>query len=274
LLKPTEDGQGELASLPPPVKLRSNLDMIPGRLTIHKFENKISERWSGSYSGDPLSIRTITNIRSIAEDYAKLHGYDYVIIDTSPSLGVLNKVIISTVDGFLIPALPDMFSLYGIRNIGSALKAWKKEFDTLYGLISDDKRKKFPLKFVRFLGYTIYNAKKYTGVTDWDLALAHFNYAKQIPQTVKQFISLEVRDHLSEDQTSSPIGGKAVMHSHNTLPNMAQKYKKPIWDIPDLPNLDPVDVNTIRGNANTVYRPSKNAYRQFAESLIERIKTL
>jgi hypothetical protein len=55
---------------------------------------------------------------------------------------------------------------------------------------------------------------------------------------------------------------------------MAQKYKKPIWDIPDLPNLDPVDVNTIRGNANTVYRPSKNAYRQFAESLIERIKTL
>ena len=96
----------------------------------------------------------------IAEEYGVRFHYDFVIIDTSPSLGALNKLIISTVDGFLIPALPDMFSLYGIRNIGNSLKQWKKEFSTIYTLISDDKRKKFPPKFVRFLGYTIYNAKK------------------------------------------------------------------------------------------------------------------
>jgi cellulose biosynthesis protein BcsQ len=164
LLKPTEDGQGELTSTPPPYNLRTNLDLIPGRLTIHKFENKISERWSGSYLGESLSIRTITNIRSIAEEYSRLFDYEFVIIDTSPSLGALNKVIISTVDGFLIPALPDMFSMYGIRNIGSALKQWSKEFNTIYSLISDDKRTTFPTNFVRFLGYTIYNAKKYTGI--------------------------------------------------------------------------------------------------------------
>ena len=274
LLKPTEDGQGELNSMPPPVNLRTNLDLIPGRLTVHKYENKIAERWSGAYSGDPLSIRTITNIRTIAEEYAKIHNYEYILIDTSPSLGALNKVIISTVDGFLIPALPDMFSLYGIRNIGNALKLWKKEFDTLYGLISEDKRKKFPLKFVRFLGYTIYNAKKYTGVTEWDLAQAHYNYAKQIPETIETYISYEVREHLSKEQTNTPIGLKAVMHSHNTLPNMAQKYKHPIWEIPDLDTLDKEDSATIKGNSNTHYKPTKIAYRQFAESLIERIKTL
>ena len=274
LLKPTEDGQGELNSMPPPVNLRTNLDLIPGRLTVHKYENKIAERWSGAYSGDPLSIRTITNIRTIAEEYAKIHNYEYILIDTSPSLGALNKVIISTVDGFLIPALPDMFSLYGIRNIGNALKLWKKEFDTLYGLISEDKRKKFPLKFVRFLGYTIYNAKKYTGVTEWDLAQAHYNYAKQIPETIETYISSEVREHLSKEQTNTPIGLKAVMHSHNTLPNMAQKYKHPIWEIPDLDTLDKEDIATIKGNSNTHYKPTKVAYRQFAESLIERIKTL
>jgi cellulose biosynthesis protein BcsQ len=274
LLKPTEDGQGELTITPPTVKIKNNLDLIPGRLTVHKFENKISERWSGAYSGDPLSIRTITNIRTIAEEYARINNYEYVIIDTSPSLGSLNKIIISTVDGFLIPALPDMFSLYGIRNIGNALKLWKKEFNTLYGLISEDKRKKFPINFVRFLGYTIYNAKKYTGVTEWDLALAHYNYAKQIPETIEKYISSEVRDHLTEEQTSTPIGLKAVMHSHNTLPNMAQKYKHPIWEIPDLDNLEKEDIATIKGNSNTHYRPTKAAYRQFAESLIQRIKTL
>lgn len=274
LLKPTEEGQGELPSLPPPVNVRSNLDLIPGRLTVHQFEGKIAERWSGAYLGDSLSLRTITNIRTIAEKYSKAHEYDYILIDTSPSLGALNKVIISTVDGFVIPALPDMFSLYGIRNIGGALSQWKKEFNTIYGLISEGKRKRFPEKFVSFLGYTIYNAKKYTGVTPYDLAKAQYNFAQQIPETIEKFISPEVREHLPITLANLPIGGKSVMHSHNTLPNMAQKYKHPIWEIPDLENLEPEDISTIKGNSNTHYKPTKEAYRQFANSLIERINTL
>lgn len=273
LLKPTEDGQGELSNYPPPVPLRPNLDLIPGRLTIHKYENKISERWNGAYSGDPLAIRTITKIRTIAEDYAKIHNYEFVIIDTSPSLGSLNKVIISTVDGFLIPALPDMFSMYGIRNIGSALSQWNKEFKTLYGLISEDKRKQFPQNFVRFLGYTIYNAKKYTGATQWDLAQAHFNYAQQIPKTIEEFISSDVRDHLTREQANEPIGLTAVMHSHNTLPNMVQKYKCPIWRIPSLSMLDPEDRATITGN-RAIYEATKQKYEIFAKSFLDRIKTL
>lgn len=275
LLKPTEDGQGELPKTPPPVPINTNLDLIPGRLTIHKYENKISERWSGSYLGDALSIRTITNIRAIAEEYATAYNYDFIIIDTSPSLGSLNKVIISTVDGFVIPALPDMFSMYGIRNIGNALKQWKKEFDTIYSLISEDKRKKFPENFVRFLGYTIYNAKKYTGKSnnDWNLARAHYNYAQQIPETIENFISQEVRSHLTHDQINDPIGLTSVMHSHNTLPNMAQKYKQPIWKIPTLNNLDSDDRSTIMGNQAS-YIATKEGYTMFANSFIERVKTL
>lgn len=273
LLKPTEDGQGDLSILPPPVNLRPNLDLIPGRLTIHQFENKISERWSGSYLGDSLSIRTITKIRNIAEEHGEMNGYDFIIIDTSPSLGALNKIIISTVDGFLIPALPDMFSMYGIRNIGNALKQWNREFNTIYSLISDDKRTKFPRNFVRFLGYTIYNAKKYTGVTQWDLALAHYHYAQQIPSIIQEYISPEVRSHLNDAQVNEPIGGVSVMHSHNTLPNMAQKYKNPIWKIPSLPNLESTDKPTIMGNKR-IYEETKGKYINFANSFLNRINTL
>jgi cellulose biosynthesis protein BcsQ len=273
LLKPTEDGQGELPFPPPTVNLMPNLDLIPGRLTLHKYENKISERWSGAYLGESLSIRTLTNIRTIAEEYSRWNNYEFVVIDTSPSLGALNKVIISTVDGFLIPALPDMFSLYGIRNIGNALTQWSKEFKTIYGLISDDKRKKFPDNFVRFLGYTIYNAKKYSGTTPWDLAHAHYNYAQQIPATIGKFINPDVRSHLSEDQANNPIGLTSVMHTHNTLPNMAQKYKHPIWQIPSLENLDPSDRPTIMGNRG-VYESTRDRYIEFANRFLERVATL
>lgn len=128
ILKPAEDGTGDLNSLPEPIKITSNLDLIPGRLTLHKYEDQIARRWNGLYSREPLSIRTVTQIRAIASKYASDKLYDFVIIDTSPSLGVLNKVIISTVDGFVIPCLPDMFSLYGIKNIGNSLREWQHEW--------------------------------------------------------------------------------------------------------------------------------------------------
>ncbi len=276
LLKPTEEGTGDFEQLPPPfkVKIIPNLDLIPGRLTLHMYENKISERWSGAYQGDPLSIRTITRIRKLASIYAQNYGYDYIIIDTSPSLGVLNKVIISTADGFLIPCLPDMFSLYGIRNIGKSLSQWQKELTTIYQLISDQKRKYFPNELVQFLGYTVYNAKKYNGSSNsWNLATAHYNYAEQIPPIIEKYIPKHIRERLNDDMVKNPIGGTAVMHTHNTLPGMSQKYKSPIWKIPSLSNLTTKDKSTILGNRST-YENTKGNYKQFAEGLIERIQTL
>lgn len=273
LLKPTEEGTGELVIFPPPLNIKSNLDLIPGRLTLHKYEYKISERWSGAYQGDPLAIRTITRIRKIASEYSEKYNYDYVIIDTSPSLGALNKIIISTTDGFIIPCLPDMFSLYGIRNIGEALSMWKNELDVIYQLISDEKRKSFPSKFIQFLGYTIYNARRYEGKTRWNLAVAHDNYAQQIAPTIEKYISKEVRAHLSDDMIKEPIGGTSVMHSHSTLAGMSQKYRSPIWEIPSLSFLDVGDRSTVSGNRRR-YEDTKQAYIRFTEDVKIRIKTI
>lgn len=273
LLKPTEDGTGELEALPPPLELAENLDLIPGRLTLHLYEEKISSRWSDVYQGDPLAIRTVNRIRSIADEYAAAHGYDIVIYDTSPSLGSLNKAIISLVDGFIIPCNPDMFSLYGIRNIGNSLSIWKKQFDTIFHLLSDEKRRMFPDKFVSFLGFTIYNARKYTGQNNFDLATAHYNFAQQIPETVENFIGPDIRNHLSEEQLKSPIGSKAVMHSHSTLPSMAQKYHAPIWMVPSTIGLEGQDKSTISGNRGT-YESTQSKYHEFALAVLDRLSTL
>ncbi|WP_198947915.1 ParA family protein [Magnetofaba australis] len=161
LFKPVEDGADEPARLPPPHKITDKLGLIPGRLTLHRYEDKIASRWSEAFTGDPLAIRTISNIRQKSIQYAETHGYDYILIDTSPSLGILNKIIISTCDAFMIPCMPDMFSLYGVKNIGASLTKWNKEFETMYNLLSDTKRRPLPSKRVSFVGYTIYNAKKY-----------------------------------------------------------------------------------------------------------------
>lgn len=271
LLKPTEDGVSDINTISPPFKVAKNLDLIPGRLTLHMFEETIANRWSDAYQGVPLAIRTLTRIRTLATQYADEFGYDIVIFDTSPSLGILNKLIISTTDGFVIPCMPDMFSLYGIRNIGDALKKWKTQFDTLYSLLNKEKRELFPKDFVHLLGYTIYNAKKYAGKkNDWDLAVAHFNYAKQIPDTIEKYIDKSIWDTLLPNKLKEPIGDTAVMHTHNTLPNMAQKYHLPIWDVPNYAYLETDDISTIAGNRK-LYEMTRSKYEEFANDLLSRV---
>ena len=198
-----------------------------------------------------------------------------VVIDTSPSLGLFNKVIISTVDGFVIPCSPDMFSLYGIKNIGTRLKAWKTDFDMIYRLIGDPKRAKFPKNFVQFLGYVIYNARKRSDVGNkFKIPMAHYNYAQKIPTTIKEYISDELRNNLNEQLLKSPIGGNCIIHSHNTVPNFAQKYKHPIWELPDLEEIDESDSASITMNKNKDYYPTKENYRKFAKALIVRLNRL
>jgi cellulose biosynthesis protein BcsQ len=143
-LKATEDGTAEIDSPPVPVTLRENLDVIVGRLTLHTFEDTVSSRWNGFVSGDPLALRTLTRLRNLAQEAARTYDYDYVITDTSPSLGRLNRLIISTADGFLIPCTPDLFSLYGIKNIGNALGDWQKHFSKVRQVNDEQKLEGFP----------------------------------------------------------------------------------------------------------------------------------
>lgn len=273
LLKATEDGVSELDTQPPPKWLSKDLALLPGRLSLHMFEDRLAARWSDAYRGDPLAVRTAAKLRSVCEDYGRVHGFDYVIADTSPSLGILNKVVISTMTGFIIPCSPDIFSMYGIRNIGRALARWKHEFDTLYTLLSRDKRQAFPPHFVRFLGFTLYNARKRAGQNELDMPQAHYNHAVRIPEVIADNIPEALRSSLTLAQAKSPIGGNAIIHSHNTLPAMAQKYRRPIWQVPDCDSLEGDDVATISGNRGT-YEATRSSYRAFAEDLVGRLGDL
>jgi hypothetical protein len=246
---------------------------VPGRLTLHLFEAKIGERWSGIYQGDPLAIRTATRVRAIAHEYAAEHGFEIVIFDTSPSLGALNRHLLSLADGFLIPCSPDLFSVYGIRNIGDALRTWRKQFESIFHFISDQKRANFPSSFVKFMGYTIYNAKRYSKYeNELNLAKAHHNYAVQIPLIIQNSIDQQNMINLA-GITDKSIGDNAVIHSHNTFPSNAQKYHMPMWKLPDCGILDAEDRSSIGGNQHA-FRATQNAYHDFAKDFLKRVAML
>lgn len=272
-LKSAEEGIGELEYLPPPLALKENLHLIPGRLTLHMFEEALARRWSEAFVGQPLALRTMSEIRRLILKYAEFYGYDYAIVDTSPSLGQLNKNILTTVDGFLVPCAPDLFSLYGIKNIGSSLSRWLGELKSLYHLIPPARRPYLPINFVGFLGYTIYNAKRRAGSSKWDMAIAHYDYARQVPATVSHNMPPALSVGISKAVMKEPIGGMAVMHSHNTYPTHAQKYHSPIWELPVLATLEDGDKATILTNRDR-YLATREAYLKFAADVMTRISSI
>ncbi|MFM7858421.1 MAG: ParA family protein, partial [Flammeovirgaceae bacterium] len=113
-LKATEDGIKTIGkSTPAPYKISKNLHLIPGRLSFQSVEEKLVTQWGAVFGGDPQSLRLVSSIRDLAGQLNSAENYDYVVIDTSPSLGRLNRLIVSMSDVFLVPCTPDLFSLYG-----------------------------------------------------------------------------------------------------------------------------------------------------------------
>lgn len=269
-LKPTEDGTADIGRPPTPRRLKENLDIIIGRLTLHSFEDTVSSRWSGFISGEPLPLRTLTRLRLLAEEAANYYGYDYVITDTSPSVGRLNRLIIATADGFLIPCTPDLFSLYGIKNIGNALRSWQEHFYKVRQVNSQEKLRGFPDNTPTCLGYVIMNAKKYRGKNKWNLSNAAYHYAEQIPHQIHAYIPEEVRLNIGSDEFAEPIGGQSVMHSHAGMPSTAQRFHVPMWDVPNAVSKSAEDYGTIVSRRKA-YESTQQRYRDFAFSLLDRL---
>lgn len=62
----------------------------------------------------------------LKEALATLQGYDYVVIDTPPSLNILTINALTASDFALIPAQADIFSVQGITQLGQTLDAIKR----------------------------------------------------------------------------------------------------------------------------------------------------
>ena len=156
-------------------------------------------------------------------------------------------------------------------------------------MLSEERRSKFPKEFVQFLGYTIYNAKKYTRdnepFNEYNLAQAHFQYVTQIPETILKFIQEGNRSKVPAELIAQPIGGSSIIHSHNTFPAMAQALKCPMWKVPEVyANLESANLDYLlfliqngfeynRGNNGRLREIGEN-YRVFTKELLSRIEML
>lgn len=97
------------------VPIKENLDIIPSGATLAGIEIEFARRdgW-----------QTV-----LKEDMAQLEGYDYIVMDCPPSLGVLSILALTSADGILIPVQCEYYALEGLSQLMESIQLVRGGFN-------------------------------------------------------------------------------------------------------------------------------------------------
>ena len=105
---------------------KGNLFLLKGSVDLSLYENILVSAYGQAAAGQQLGYFQISAIDRYLREKALNEEVDIFVIDSSPSLSLLNQVIFLGVDYFVVPMMPDAFSVQGIENLGTILEKWKQ----------------------------------------------------------------------------------------------------------------------------------------------------
>ncbi|MCX8506048.1 MAG: AAA family ATPase [Alphaproteobacteria bacterium] len=206
ILKAKIDGSGEIDLSIKPIKIRENLAIVPGDVNLALYEDIISEGVTNAMAGRPRGYSDTSAIDRYLNEIGSSELVDIFIIDTSPSLGALNRVILLGCEYFIVPLIPDAFSVQGIENLGNVFARWKREWrDTAR---SSAVSGKIALNQVLggeglFLGYIVNNFNVYNKET----VSRQRDWLQKIPGRVREYLSEKHgRNGLVSKSSEAPLG--------------------------------------------------------------------
>ena len=103
------------------VKEARTIDLLPSSLDLIDVQDRLAFIPSGRYH----SINPTDLLARAVRPHLK--NYDIVIIDCPPNLGIITLNGLRISDGFVIPAIPDILSTYGIPQILERVEGFSEE---------------------------------------------------------------------------------------------------------------------------------------------------
>jgi cellulose biosynthesis protein BcsQ len=97
-------------------------------MALSTFEDQLSEVWPKCMSGDERAFRVTSAFWRTLQAAAEVRHADVILVDLGPNLGAINRAGLIASDFVVVPLGPDLFSLQGMKNLGPALIAWRREW--------------------------------------------------------------------------------------------------------------------------------------------------
>jgi len=220
-VKPLDRGIGDIK----PATIHTITDkigLLAGDLELSMFEDKLSENWGKCNDGDEAAFRIISSFYRAIDESGNRMNADYCVIDIGPNFGAINRATLIAVDYVVVPMAADLFSLQGLKNLGSRLDKWRKEWDKRK-TENPDKDLKLPHSAIKPLGYVIMQH----GIKESRPVKSYLKWANRIPRVFVEAVlkgSLLIDKTVDEDENCLSL----LKHYHSLIP-MAMESRKPIF---------------------------------------------
>jgi cellulose biosynthesis protein BcsQ len=107
------------------------LFLLPGDIRLSQFENDLNDFWALSLQRKARGFRGTTAISDLVSQLAEDLNVDYVLYDSGPNIGPLNRAILLDCDQFVVPVAGDLFSLRALKTLGRTLVDWIQTWQTI-----------------------------------------------------------------------------------------------------------------------------------------------
>ena len=234
-----------------------NLFIFPGSLKLSTLEDVLGTAFPQATSGNKLGYFQTSAIFRLLIEKGMQEQVDIFVLDTSPSLGLLNRAIILGSDYFIVPMNPDGFSVQGVENLGKTIEKWRTEWKNTARAVASDT----PVKNVlpgepAFIGYIV-NAYNVYGQKP---IKKHRNWIEVIPQKVQEFLSRKhSRNGLVENSWHEPL---AITQDYGQLTPLSQQKCKAIFHI------SPEEVPENQAGTKENIEKSKKEFSDLADKVL------
>lgn len=241
-----------------PVRASQNLFLLKGDINLSAYEALLINAYGQAAAGQRIGYFQTSAIDRFLREKGLNEEFDIFVIDTSPSLGLLNQIILLGADYFVVPMMPDAFSVQGIENLGIVYEKWKNSWRVTAKALAGDTETKFVLPGdPLFIGYVInaYNVYGKQPIAD------HRAWIEQIPEKVKKYLSEKHgRNGLVEASWKNPL---QIIQDYGRIPSKCQELGTAIFD------LDPSLINEIHQGTLENIEKAKEEFASLSDAIIK-----
>ena len=222
------EGTSDVAN-PYVAPINDSIGLLVGDMALSRLEDDLSSQWplclDGKASGKVRAFRVITAFWRLLANAAKQRQADLVLIDLAPSLGALNCSALIAASQVVIPLLPDLYSIQGLRNLGPTLQRWRGEWaDRLERRPASLLSESLPTGAMQPVGYVML---QHTLRLDRPVK-AYQRWLDRIPMQYRQSILQQEPDGNAESPRDDPNCLAELKHYRSLMP-LAQEARKPMF---------------------------------------------
>lgn len=214
-----------------------SLLLLPGNVRLAEVETQLATAL-GMGSMLPAMQNVPGSFGELYKQILAKYKADFLLIDMSPSLGAINQINLLNSDYFIVPMIPDIFSVMALDSLTSAIPGWvqwARRVDQLKMFSDEDMLYKFEPKSPNFLGHVIQRYRPRNGMPTRTFQ----EYFDLLDDSVaNRFIPEMEKDGMVLSESARSLHSSnyrlAEIPDFNSLIAASQSKNKPVFELEEM----------------------------------------